>query len=52
MQITLTNHFNRTGGDIGFEREMSGGDLFSGESIIKDNGSNINANLTPTNNVV
>jgi len=52
MQITLTTHFNRTGGDVGFEREMSGGDLLSGESIIKENPSNFNTNLTPTNNVV
>ncbi len=53
MQITLTSHFNRTGGDA-FDREMSGGDLLTGESIIKDNPSNINTNVlgTPTGNVV
>lgn len=51
MQITLS-HFNRTGGDMGFDREMSGGDLLSGESIIKENASNYNTNLTPSGNVV
>ena len=40
MQITLTSHFNRTGGDGGLDREMSGGDLLSGESIIKESPSN------------
>lgn len=53
MQITLS-HFNRTGGDAGFDREMSGGDLLSGESIIKESPSNQNTNFvgTPTGNVV
>lgn len=52
MQITLSQ-FNRTGVDA-FERQMSGGDLLSGESIIKDNQSTINSNVlgTPTGNVV
>jgi hypothetical protein len=40
MQITLTSHFNRTGGDGGLDREMSGGDLLSGEIIIKESPSN------------
>jgi hypothetical protein len=53
MQITLTSHFNRTGGDA-FERQFSGGDLLSGESIIKENPSHQNtiAMGTPVGNVV
>lgn len=40
MGMTQTTHFSKTGGD-GFDRQMSGGDLMSGESTIQHQQSTI-----------